>query len=280
MRTLSIEGSGTSIADEYRALVRGIARCKPRDVTFDARLYAPEAVASAREMWRMRMRSEHESAPVFAAMAISATQANATLDAIGVLLRMAADEVRHAEICGEAVRALGGDGVCEPAAEIMRLPEHPGAGPEERALRDVIWGSCLVEVVNTANLVDWMDTTTDPYLHERLRLLLADEALHGQFGFEYLEAWTPWMDAHPEVRRSLERFLRRAFAEHERLRSGVGAPPKVLTADEIALGMPDPKRLPEVFFQTVEAAIVPALERFGLDATTAWRTRSLDAAAE
>lgn len=277
MATLTIDGSSTSIEGEYRALCRGIARCKQHEVAFDPRPYAPSAVAEARDIWRLRMRSEHESAPVFAALAIASVEAHATFDMTGVLLRMAADEVRHAEICGEAARALGGDGTCEAPAELMRLPPHPGAGPEERMLRDVIWSCCLVEVVNTANLVDWLDTTSDPYLHERLRLLLADEALHGQFGFEYLEAWTPWMDANPAVRRSLEGYLRRAFAEHERLRSGNGAPPRVLTADEVALGIPDPKRLPEVYYQTMEAAVVPGLERFGLDATTAWRTRSLTA---
>jgi hypothetical protein len=31
--------------------------------------------------------------------------------------------------------------------------------------------------------------------------------------------------------------------------------------------------LPEVFFQTVQAAILPGLERFGLDATTVWKAR-------
>lgn len=115
--------------------------------------------------------------------------------------------------------------------------------------------------------------TTPP----RPEVLLADEVLHGQFGFDLLDAWTPWMDAHPEIRARLDAYLRRAFAEHERIRSGVGDPRRTLSADEIALGIPDPARLPEVFYPTVEGAIVPALERFGLDATKAWRTRSLDA---
>src|SRR5262249_43024113 len=106
--------------------------------------------------------------------------------------------------------------------------------------------------------------------------LLADEVLHGAFGYHYLEAWAPWLGARPEVRRSLDRYLRRAFASLEQIRSGVGAAPRVLTADEIALGLPDPRRLPEVFYQTVEAAIGPGLERFGLEAAAAFRARSLD----
>lgn len=276
MPILSITGSQTAIEDEYAALRRGIARCAPRDVAFDARLYAPEAVAEARELWRVRMRAEHDSVSVFTGMTMRLLEAHGTLDAEAVMLRMAADEVRHAELCGEAVRALGGDGTCEVAAEPQRLPLHPGCGPEERALRDVLYGCCLVETMNTAQLVDQLDCTADPYLHERTRLLLADEVLHGSFGYEYLAAWAPWLDAHPAARTSIEGFLRHAFAFLEHARAGRGNTPRPLSADQLALGISDPMRVPEVFIQTIEGAILPALERFGLDASTAWRERRLD----
>ena len=59
----------------------------------------------------------------------------------------------------------------------------------------------MIEVVNTANLVDILDTMTDPYLREATRQLLADEVFHGTFGFEYLAAWGPWLDAHPRFAR-------------------------------------------------------------------------------
>jgi len=275
MATLTIAGSGTPIEDEYRRFLEGIARCKPLEVTFDAGAFDPAAVSRAREMWRVRMRAEHESVPVFLALGREVVEANATLDVQAVVLRMAADEVRHAQICGEAVEALGGAPSCEvsPAAP---PPSSPSCGPEERALRSVIFGCCMVEVINTANLVDIHDTMTEPYLREATRRLLADEVLHGAFGYHYLDAWAPWLEARPEVRRSIGRYLRRAFASLEQIRSGVGAPQRTLTADEIALGLPDPRRLPEVFYQTVEAAIVPGLERFGLDAAAAFRARSLE----
>jgi hypothetical protein len=118
---------------------------------------------------------------------------------------------------------------------------------------------------------------TDPYLREAVRRLLADEVHHASFGFEYLTAWAPWLDAHPEVRRSLDTWLRRAFAELERVRSGSALPARALTADEVALGIADPARVTVVFHQTVECAVVPALEGFGLDAGTAFRERSLSA---
>jgi hypothetical protein len=275
MPRFTLAGSGTPIEDEYRKALDALVRCPSQPAPFDASLYDPAAVAEARGMWLSRMRAEHESVPALTALAGQLVEAGATLDVQGVVLRMALDELRHTEICGEAVRALGGEAVYE-IAEPPRLPSWPGVGPEERALRNVIFGNTLVETVNTANLVDILDTMTDPYLRERTRLLLADEVQHASFGFDYLAAWGPWLAEREDVRRSLERWLRRAFVELERARSG-GMESKSLTPDQIALGCPDPFRLTTVLCQTVEGAIIPALEGYGIDATTAWRERASEA---
>lgn len=65
----------------------------------------------------------------------------------------------------------------------------------------------------------------------------------------------------------------------EKQLSGVGGEPKKLTADERALGLPDPARLPETFYATVEGVIVPGLERYGIEAGAAWRERKLEGTA-
>ena len=275
MPRFTLTGSGTPIEDEYKQALAALVRCASQPARFDASVYDPAAVAEARAMWQSRMRAEHESVPALTALAGQLVEAGATLDVQGVVLRMALDELRHTEICGEAVRALGGEAAFE-IAEPPRLAVWPGVGPEERALRNVIFGNTLVETVNTANLVDILDTMTDPYLRERTRLLLADEVQHASFGFDYLAAWGPWLADHADVRRSLDRWLPRAFVELDRARSG-GMQSKTLTQDQIALGLPDPLRLTTVMCETVEGAILPALESYGLDATTAWRERASEA---
>ena len=98
---------------------------------------------------------------------------------------------------------------------------------------------------------------SDPFLKDITRQLLSDEVLHGQFGFFYLEEWRGWLEANPQVLVSLARYLRHAFVVLEKQLSGVGAPPKTLTVDERALGMPDPARLPETFYATIEGAVGP-----------------------
>jgi len=276
MRTTSLARSSAPIEEEYRRALDALARCPTQQPAFDASRYADGAVEEARGMWLVRMRAEHDSVPALTALAGQLVEAGATLDAQGVALRMAIDELRHTEICGAAVRALGGDPTYE-LREAPRLPSWPGVTPEERALRNVLFGNAFIETVNAANLVDILDTMTDPYLREATRLLLADEVHHASFGFDYLTTWAPFLDAQPDVRASLNRWLPRAFAELERARSGAGLPPKARDADQIALGIPDPARLTEVLHHTVQGAILPALEGFGLDATTAWRERTLDA---
>jgi hypothetical protein len=242
-----------------------------------SRAYSEAAIAAAREVWQVRMESEYRSTSVFSGMAAQMMEAGASLDAIAVVLRMAQDEVRHAEICGQVVAALGGDARARMLVprEVQPVAPHAGCGPEERALRNVIYGCCMSEIVNAARFVDSLDTMTDPFLRDATRRLLADERLHGQFGFHYLEAWRDWLEHHADVRASIAKYLRHAFAVLERQLSGVGAPQRALTLDHVALGVPDTTRLPESFYATIELAVVPGLERFGIDATIAWQSRSL-----
>ena len=271
-----VAASDGPIAEEHRAVVAGIARTKRLVSTFDAASYGEEAIAKAREMWRVRMIAEYRSTAVFSGMVPQLMEARATIDTVTVVLRMAQDEVAHAEICAEALRVLGGDPVILEPIVSPPLAVHRGRSPEERALRNVIYGCCLTEVVNCARFVDVLEQMSDPYLHDVTRRLLADERLHGQFGFFYLEQFRAWLEREPEVRASLFRYLRHAFAVLERELSGAGSKRAPVTEAERALGIPDPRRLVETFYATVEGAIVPGLERFDLEAARAWKERSLE----
>jgi hypothetical protein len=274
-RTLQvgIQGSGTAIEKEYRAVDEAIVRCTTNVTTFDAKAYDPRAVEEARRCWKFRMAAEHRSTVVFAQLATQLFEANATLDAKLVMLRMAQDEVRHTETAGQVLIALGAEPTCDFDAHVRPLARHPDCGPEERAIRNVIYTTCLSEMVAVARLVAEIEDTRDPFLRDAARRLLADEVLHGQFGFFYLEAWRPWLAAHKSAVRGLERYLRHAFVVLEEALAPEIALPARLTEDERALGLPDVERGREIFYATLEEAIVPGLERFGIEAGTAWRKR-------
>ncbi|MDP3276066.1 MAG: ferritin-like domain-containing protein [Deltaproteobacteria bacterium] len=265
--------SGTPIEKEYELLKTGLARCGTTADTFDAAAYDPRTVVFARDMWLARMEVEHRSTSVFSQLATQLMEANASLDCKAVMLRMAYDELRHTENCADVVRAMGGVAEVPTNVAVAPLAVHRGCTPEERALRNVIYTTCMSEMVAVARFVDSLDEMTDPYLRDRTRLLLADEILHGQFGFHYLTAWKPWLDAHPEAVRGIERFLTHGFSVMEDALAGPPTRPIVRTPDEIALGLPDPSRARDIFFQTMEHATVPGIERFGIDAGKAWRER-------
>ena len=271
-RTLTAEGSGTDLEAQWRRVAAASARCAPAEVTFDAGAWDPAAVAKARAMWLARMVSEHRSTAVFAGLAAQLMAASAPLDFAAMALSMAQDELRHTELCAEVVRAMGGDARCEADLTFAALPVHGRVTPEERALRNVVYGSCLSEMVNSARFVDALEEITEPVTRDATRRLLADEVEHARFGFCYLDAMAPWLDAHPGVRASLGEYLRRAFKTFERAYAGSGARAQ-RSDDERALGLPDPERLLVVFDQTMRGAIIPALEQRGIAAAEAWNAR-------
>jgi hypothetical protein len=272
MSVVSARSSGTPIAQELAAIEKGLARIAPSTARFDPSAWDASAIATLTTQWTTRMEIEHRSSMVFSQLAQQLFEANATLDAKIVMMRMAQDELRHTATCAEVLGVLGAKTEVEASLEVAPLAKHPGASVEERALRNVIYTTCMSEMVACARFVATLDRTTDAYMRDVTRRLLADEVLHGQFGFHYLTAWRPWLDAHPEAQAGIDRYLIHAFAVIE----GELAPTppfRALTDQEKALGADDGALAREVFYGTTEGAIVPGLERLGLAAGQAWRER-------
>lgn len=272
-RTLNVGGSGTPLEKEYTMVKEALARCGTSTDAFDPVPYDLNAISNACNMWKFRMEVEHRSTTVFAQLASQLMEANASLDSKVVMLRMAQDELRHTENCADVVVALGGTVEVITDVECAPLAKHPTVSPEERALRNVIYTTCMSEMVAVARFVDCLDEMQDPFLRDRTRLLLADEILHGQFGFHYLQAWQPWLEKNPDAIGRLERYLMHSFAVIEEALAGPPVAVVHRTPDEIALGMAEPHRSRDIFYQTMEHATVPGIERFGIDAGKAWRGR-------
>lgn len=266
----------TTLAEEFAAIERAMQRCPEPDVVFDARPFRAESVTKAREAWRGRAVVEYRSTTIFAALAAQLVEARARCETTAVMLRMAQDEARHGARCMRVVRALGGDEKSTEFPEemsVVPLARHAGVSVQERVLRNVIYTTCLSEMVAVAQLADTLESTTEPYLREQTRQLLADEVLHGQFGFLYLAEQRALLARAPDLVAGLERYLRHAFAilETELVPTNLEVR---ATDEERALGLTDAKRRREIFYAAMEEAIVPGLEERGLDAGKSWRTRS------
>jgi len=267
------------LAREAREVARALGRpLAPRE-TFDARAYDPAVLTRVVARWRERVALEHRSSTVFTSLALELYEADAPLDAEVVMLRMAQDEVRHAALGAEVVATLVGR--AEPAPFVRHaptpVPRHPGASAVESALRNVVYTTCLSELVACGRLVAALEGMTDPYLRAATIALLADERRHGQFGFLFLERVRGTWLADRALVASLERWLTRAFVVLERELCPAPRPPRAPHPDEARLGLESAELAREVFTLTVREAIVPGLERQGIAAGDAWRGRSLPA---
>jgi hypothetical protein len=203
---------------------------------------------------------------------------DAPLDVQAVALRMAQDELHHAAICAGVVEGMGGESRI-PAPTVRRSTHHADCSSDESVLRAVMVGCCLSETVNAARLAKRFGEARDPFVRDAVRLLLVDERLHAQFGFYYLESRREWLAARPEIRLSIARYLRYAFAALEQYMGMVPSNAGPLSEAERAIGLPDLTDLSATFQETILNASIPGLERFDIGAAAAWQERALIAVA-
>ena len=69
--------------------------------------------------------------------------------------------------------------------------------PEERALRNVVYGSCLSEMVNSARFVDALEEITEPVTRDATRRLLALRRAHPALRLGDLDALVAYLRSLP-----------------------------------------------------------------------------------
>lgn len=276
MPTLGPALSGSTIEREYHAIDVALARVAAVDFAWDWRALEaddPRLVTKLRYLWRERRRIEYSSSGIFGQLALQLGEAHAAIDEQAVMLRMAQDELRHAQTCAAVLTALGGDASVEVSDPPWQpLARHAGVSAAERAMRNVIYTTCLSEMVACARFVATLDATTDPMMRAAITRLLSDEVLHGRFGFHYLAARRDQLATDAALRDSLARYLTHAFAVIEP-ELAPRPPFAALSASERAYGVEDAAVAHEVFYATMTGAIVPGLEQLGIAAEAAWRDR-------
>lgn len=245
------------------------------DITDLPALDAAERSA-ALATWRGRMHNEYVSARVFEALAGQAAAAGLTEARQTMVASFAEDERRHGRLCAAVVVALGGEPEIErlPLADV---PAHADCEPLEALLRNVLSVSCLAETVAVSLITAEREKTGPESLQGLLRSILADEVRHARFGWTLLDEVGARLDARTKGR--LNTWLRLAFAHlevHELRFLAAGHAPSQI-AEQVGVCGGDEAR--ELFYETVTEVIIPGLARRGLDAATAWDTRTMALAA-
>ncbi len=142
-RKLSFALTGTKLQTEHRSICDAMGGSLPALSSFRRESYSPEAIAEAISFWRTRTLAEHRSVAVFLLLATQLIEANAPLDAKTVMVKLAQDEFRHTELCGQMLVALGSETPVVIDVAVKPLATHAGCSLEERALRNVLYTTCL-----------------------------------------------------------------------------------------------------------------------------------------
>ncbi len=224
--------------------------------------------AAARDTWFGRMVNEHSSAAVFAGLAEQLRPFDAA--AADTCAGFAEEERHHGVLCGAVLEAIGGEATF-PAPATTALPVHADVPAREAALRNVLAICCLAETVAVALIGAERLEMADGPIRRVLSDILADEVGHARFGWRWLAAEAPRLDAATRAR--LGRYLEVAFGHletHEHANLRLGGP---LPAGAADLGLCDAGAQRALFRDTVETVIVPRLEAHGLPARAAWASR-------
>ena len=277
MGTLRLDVGSSPLRTEHeRLLDRALKRGEPApEIPEGARLegdYSPRAVEIAREGWRARALHEHQSACVFSRLLPQLIEAEASVEYKTVVLRASMDEIHHAALCLQLVRYLGGTPEIEGDLATEPLPEHAGRTPRERALRNVIFASCLSETISTSLLAEERELTTEPRIHRVVEQLSADEILHAKLGWSLLGEWLPILT--DDERAGLGRYLPLALGTIEqKMLNAMPLPPALpesLRAELAALGAVDGRDAREILYAVIEDVIVPRFEELGLPGKKSW----------
>lgn len=278
MRTLTMDTTASPFRADHARILRGMEK-SPVEVPPGEALrerYDATVREAAVHTWRDRMVNEHRSAAVFAGLVPQLIEASSTIDVQTVALRAATDEIYHATLCGEVVRAFGGEPVASAEPSLLRMPEHPGLSALERAVRNVTFVGCLSETVAVALISEERELSEEPFVRATLDRILPDEVAHARLGWLYLAHNLPRLGAGAAGRMAL--YLRVAFAYLERREIDLLplTPPEIpaeLRAQREAVGLCEGEAAQSLFYRTVKEVIVPRFEELGIDARDAWEHR-------
>ncbi len=147
----------------------------------------PARLEVMRAAWCERVRTEFRSVQIMARFLGEVVNAGDPLDVYACALDMVADEVRHTELCGAVVAALGAPAHLPEPIELREAPEFQAAPPAERALATAITMLGINETLSAGYIADLHARCRRPDIRAVLAATIEDEEEHRRFGWLYIE---------------------------------------------------------------------------------------------
>lgn len=222
----------------------------------------PPAVAAE---WRRRTEAEYRSLAATQHLTLWLVQAGASPDLIRAGLRIAADELLHAELSHQIYCAAGGASLPQLPREELALPPRGSVTLESALLRHGVELFCLGETVAVPLFSALRKHATVREVHGVLSRILRDEVRHRDFGWTLL-SWLLETPHGPTLRLELASELP---AMLERLWNSYALPASAVARTELseaehAWGLMAPGRYAAVLGRCYERDFVPRFARLGI----------------
>ncbi len=232
----------------------------------------PKPVASERVRgeWLRRVEAEYRSSAITQHLTLWLTQIGASPDLVKAGLRIAADEIAHADLSHRAYHAAGGTDLPRIGRESLELRRHEGEPLELDVARVGVEVFCLGETVAVPLFKEIREKCTEKTARRCLDRVLRDEVRHRDFGWTLL----PWLLEGPmagPIRALVLTELPSYFARIRSVYAPEIARDKIaIASDDRAWGLIAPARYGEILRRTVERDWIPRFAKVGIDAKAAW----------
>jgi hypothetical protein len=239
--------------------------------TLDPARYPPELVRCARRSWTENAFNEYCTFTAMGQLLQALGEAQAPVDLWRMASRFPGEEVVHVELCARLAERLGGlwDRRFDPAA--LAIPLDPSLTPRQRALELTVRLCCVGEAFSLPMLAGALRSASHPLTRAVLTTIVDEEALHGRFGFLYLEHAATDLPAAERDRlgRAASETLRTYAPLWEKLQSRVvdGITSEGFLLDHVReLGWMESTAYRALALATIERSVRAPLARFGIRA--------------
>lgn len=230
----------------------------------------PKASTRARREWLNRVEAEYRSAAQTQELALWLTQIAASPDLIRAGLRVARDEVLHADLAYQVFVQAGGEGGPTLTRNTLCLARHERDPLELDITRACVDGFCLGETIAVPLFKRLRENCVVPIARSTLDRVLRDEVRHRDFGW----ALFGWLLEHPlrdAVRGVVERELPLFFARLRRVYGSKATRTQTnIDPADRAWGLMAPAEYADILDRTFEKVWASRFSRLGFDAEKAW----------
>lgn len=147
----------------------------------------------ARRFWSERAWSEYAAVPAMSQTILALVRDGGSMDELGAISQMAADEVRHTELSRDVAEAFGGYTEDIPSG-LPYAPQSLADNASGSFAQWVVGNGCVSETLSLELMRARLQHTRHPAIAEVLQRILQDEAVHARTSWLTAERVVPMLD--------------------------------------------------------------------------------------